>query len=67
MYGKLEEKDRQIIELDFSKTPEMLQGEYLNTYDGVRSEVSHKTKFDENSDLSKTYLDRIDMTRSENK
>ena len=30
---------------------------------GVKSEVLSTTKFDENSDLSSTYLDRIDMSR----
>ena len=32
-------------------------------YDGVRSEVLHATKFDEHSDLSTTYLGRIEITR----
>ena len=32
-------------------------------YDGVKSEVLYTTKFDENSDLSTTYLGRIDMSR----
>ena len=32
-------------------------------YDRVRSEVLVTTKFDENSDLSTTYLGRIDMTK----
>ena len=32
-------------------------------YDGVKSEVSSTTKFDENSDLSTTYLGRIEITR----
>ena len=31
--------------------------------DGVKSEVLSTTKFDENSDLSTTYLGRVDMTR----
>ena len=33
-------------------------------YEGVKSEVLSTTKFDENSDLSTTYLGRIDMTRA---
>ena len=32
--------------------------------EGVKSEVLSTTKFDENSDLSTTYLGRIDMTRA---
>ena len=33
-------------------------------YEGVQSEVLNTTKFDENSDLSMTYLGRTDMTRA---
>ena len=33
-------------------------------YEGVKSQVSSTTKFDENSDFSKTYSGRIDMTRA---
>ena len=33
-------------------------------YEGVKSEVLSTTKFDENLDLSTTYLGRIDMTRA---
>ena len=32
-------------------------------YDGVESEVLSTTKFDEDSDLSTTYLGRINMIR----
>ena len=33
-------------------------------YVGVQSEVLSTTRFDKNSDLSTTYLGRIDMTKS---
>ena len=32
-------------------------------YKGIQSEVISTTRFDENSDLSTTYLDKIDITR----
>ena len=32
-------------------------------HEGVKSEVLSTIKFDENSDMSTTYLGRIDMTR----
>ena len=38
--------------------------EYLDMYEGVKSELLDTTKCDENSDLSTTYLGRIDMTRA---
>ena len=62
-YDRLKEEDRQVIEIDFGNTPDKLKGEYLDMYDRVKSEVLSTTKFDENSDLSTTYLGRIYITR----
>ena len=58
------EEKRQMLELDFDNTPEKLKGEYLEMYKGIQSEVISTTRFDENSDLSTTYLGRIDITRA---
>ena len=52
------------MELDFGDTPEKLKGEYLDMYKGVQSEILSTTKFDENLDLSTTYLGRVDITRA---
>ena len=49
--------------LDFGDTPYKLKGEYLDMYDGIKSDALSTTKFDENSDFSTTYLGRINMTR----
>ena len=65
LYDRLKEEVRQVIELDFGTTPDILKGEYLDMYDGVTLEVLHTTTFNENSDLSTTYLGRIDMTKSD--
>ena len=37
--------------------------EYLDRYEGVQSEILNMTRFDENSDLSTTYLARSSMIR----
>ena len=58
------EVERQILELDFGDTQEKLRGEYLEMYEEIQSEVISTTRFDENLDLSTTYLGRIDMTRA---
>ena len=58
------EKERQMLELDFEDMPEKLKEEYLDIYDGIQSETLSTTRFDENSDLSTTYLGRVDMTRA---
>ena len=48
------EEENQVLELDSGDTP----------YEGIQSEIMSRTRFDENSDLSTTYLGRIDMTRA---
>ena len=53
-----------MLDLDFGDTPEKLKGGYLDTYGGIQSEVISTTRFDEISDLSKTHLGRIDITRT---
>ena len=60
---RLKEEDRQVIEIDFSDIPDKLKGEYLDMYDGIKSEVLATTKCDENSDMSTTYIGRTNMTR----
>ena len=58
------EEERQILELDFGNIPEKLCGEYLDMYEGIHSEVITTTRFNENLDLSTTYLSRTDVTRA---
>ena len=36
---------------------------YFDIYDGIHAKISQATKFDESTDLSTTYLGKIDMTR----
>ena len=36
--------------------------EYLDRYEGIKSEILNTTRFDENSDLSTTYLGKVNMT-----
>ena len=57
------EEEKQVLELDFGDIPEKLKEEYLDIYEGIQSEIISTTRFDENSDLSTTYLGRVDMTR----
>ena len=58
------EEERQMLELDFEDTPEKLKRKQLDIYDGFQSEILSTTRFDENSDLSTTYLGRVDTTRT---
>ena len=49
-------EERDMIELDFSPTTNILKEEYLDVYEGIQSEILNTTRFDKNSDLSTTYL-----------
>ena len=40
--------------------------EYLDRYEGIKSEILNTTRFDKNSDLSTTYLGKVNMTWDDN-
>ena len=48
----------------FGDTPDKLKEEYLDVYEGVQSEILSTTTFDENSDLSTTYLGKADRSKN---
>ena len=58
------EEEEEFRELDFGSTPLKLCEEYLNVYEGIQSEIISTTRFDENSDLTTTYLGRVDKERN---
>ena len=58
------EEERQMLETPFGDMPEKLKEEYLDIYKGIQSETLSNTRSDENSDLSTTYLGRVDITRA---
>ena len=47
-------------ELDFGTTPQKLQEEYMDIYEGIHSEIVSSNRFDENSDLSTMYIGKVD-------
>ena len=44
--------------------PDKLKEEYLDVYKGIQSEILSTTRFDENSDLSTTYLRKVDKSKN---
>ena len=52
------ERDREFRELDFGTTPLNLCKVYMDVYQDIQSEIISTTRFNENSDLSMTYLGR---------
>ena len=57
------EKDRFSSQVSLVDTSDILTGEYLDRYEGVKSEILNTTRFDQNSDLNMTYLGRSSMVR----
>ena len=46
-------------ELDFAATPQKLQEEYMDVYEGIHSKVVSSHRFDKNFDICTTYLRRV--------
>ena len=51
------------LTLDIEFEGDKLKEEYFEKYDGLYTEILQVTRFDERTDLSTTYLGRIDITR----
>ena len=63
IYKELKEQEILKISIDFSGVSEKVKSDYLDVYDGVYAEVINTNTFDEDTDLSTTYLGQIDMSR----
>ena len=59
--------DREFREVEFGKVPQSLQDEYLDVYEGIQSDIVISNRFDENSDISTTYLGQIGHKESQDK
>ena len=44
--------------------PDILREEYLEVYEGIQSAILNTTRFDENPDLSTTYLRKADRSKN---
>ena len=60
-------EEQEFREVDFGTTLQNLQAEYLDVYEGIQSDIVSSSRFDENSDISMTYLGRIGHEESQNK
>ena len=60
-------EEREFREIDFGTNSQNLQDEYLDVYKGIQSDIASSSRFDENSDISTTYLGKIGQEESQNK
>ena len=59
--------EKEFKELDFGSIPQKLQEEYLDVYEGIQSDIVSLSRLDEHSDISTTYLGRIENMESQDK
>ena len=59
-------KDEEIetLDIDFGLYPDVTRARYLDVYEDVYAKMVSASKFDENSDLSTTYLGQTNMNRN---
>ena len=65
MYKKMNKEGGERLDIDFRESPEIMKSRYMDAYDDIYAEVVTTSRFDENVDLSTTYLGRRDMKREE--
>ena len=65
MYRKMGKEGGEWLNIDFGESPKIMRNRNVDVYDEIYAEVVMTSRFDENIDLSTTYLGRIDMKREE--
>ena len=63
IYKELNKQEMLRASINFSGVSEKVKSDYLDVYDGVYAEVISTNRFDEDTDLSTTYLGQIGMSR----
>ena len=63
LYRELQEKESLSTDLNLGNGSTKLKSEYLDMYEGIYAELVSSNRFDEDTDLSTTYLGQMDMTR----
>ena len=65
MYRKMGKEEGERLHIDFRESHEILRDKYMDVYDEIYAEVVMTSNFDENVDLSTTYLGKIGMKRED--
>ena len=58
---------KEFREVDFGTNLQKLQAKYLDMYERIQLDIVSSSKFDENSDISTTYLGKIGQEESQDK
>ena len=63
LYREFQEKESLNADLNFGNSSTKLKSEYLDMYEEIYAEIVSSNRFDEDTDLSTTYLGQMDITR----
>ena len=63
---KYKNKNESLLRVNLADISERSKEEYIDIYEGIRSEILNTTRFDENSDLSAMYLGKENMIQDDN-
>ena len=63
LYFKLKGEEREALDVDLRIYLDILKSKYLDMYEGIYVDMVYANKFNENTDLSTTYLRQTKMTR----
>ena len=65
MYRRMGKEEGERLNIDFGESPKALRDRYMDVYEEVFAEVVATNTFDENFDLSTTYLGKMGMRRED--
>ena len=65
MYRRMGKEEGERLNIDFGESPKVLRYKYMDVYEEMYAEVVMTNRFDENIDLSMTYLGKIGMRRED--
>ena len=65
VYRRMGKEEGERLNIDFGESPKVLRDKYMDMYEKVFPEVVTTNRFDENIDLSTTYLGKIGMRRED--
>ena len=66
-YKSKPDVNREFKEIDFGATPQKLQEEYIDIYEGIHSDIVSSNRLNKNSDIGTTYLRKIDNRGNQDK
>ena len=61
MYRKMVKERGERLDIDFGESSGIMRSRYMDVYDKVYAEVVTTNRFDENVDLSMTYLGQVNI------